>query len=458
MNIVNPANGQTIKTINEDTGDSLKKKFEAAKKAQVSWATVSVQDRVKCIEKFQQLLKRDIKELAHDLTLETGKPIRESRNEVNGACSKLQFFIDQSQKILHPQVVNEAGNTKEVLDYDALGVILNISAWNYPYLVGINIFIPALICGNAVLYKPSEHATLTGLHIHRLLLESGIPSDCFQVCIGGAEVGKQLLDLPINGYYFTGSYSTGTKIAEKMSNKMLPSILELGGKDPLYVRPDVNSIKDAAENAVEGAFYNNGQSCCSVERIYVHQDIYDQFISFFVAKVKSLRLGDPLLEDTDLGAVTRPQHLGFLQSLVADACEQGAELMCGGDVARLENTANGSFFQPTVLTRVTHSMRLMKEETFGPVIGIMRVRDDAEAVQLMNDTDYGLTVSIYTADQAQGQLLLKQINSGTGYINCCDRVSSYLPWAGRKNSGFGASLSKHGLYAFCHTKAYHIRG
>lgn len=453
MDLLNPATDEVITTVQEDTVELIHEKYEKLVYGQREWRQVPLKKRLECIARFASGLKTELEQLALDLTQETGKPLQEAKNEVNGAVAKLNFFLEESEMHLQAKQVHDDGTTREVLSYDPLGVIANISAWNYPFLVGINIFIPALICGNAVLYKPSEFAVLTGQHITRLLYQSGIPEDVFQMVVGAGEVGAELTKLPLDGYFFTGSYATGKKIAEAVASKLVPVGLELGGKDPLYITDALDDVKQAALNAVEGAFYNNGQSCCSVERIYVHKNIYDQFVSHFLEGVRALRIGDPMDGKITQGAITRKAHLDYLQNQVEDAIEKGAKVECGGNPI----DGAGSFFELTVLTNVNHQMDVMKEETFGPVIGIQKVSSDEEAIELMNDTEYGLTSAVFTNDQKRGEKILAQINSGTGYLNCCDRVSGYLPWSGRGHSGLGSTLSKHGLYAFCNPKAYHLR-
>jgi acyl-CoA reductase-like NAD-dependent aldehyde dehydrogenase len=338
--------------------------------------------------------------------------------------------------------------------YEPLGVIANISAWNYPYLVGVNVFIPALIGGNAVLYKPSEYSTLTGLHIQRMLYRSGVPAAVFQVIAGKGVAGEWLLELPLDGYFFTGSYRTGRHIAEKAAPRLVPCQLELGGKDPLYVMDDVEDIDKVAAAALEGVVYNNGQSCCAVERIYVQEGVYDAFVGAYVQQLKKMVVGDPLDPATEIGPLSRVAQLEFLREQIGDAVAKGAKLLHGGQ--RVEG--KGYFLQPAVLVDVNHSMRLMKEESFGPVVGIQKVKDDAEAAGLMADTEYGLTAAVYSANYERAEQVMKQLNTGTVYWNCCDRVSASLPWSGRKHSGLGSTLSYQGIRAFVQPKAYHMRG
>jgi acyl-CoA reductase-like NAD-dependent aldehyde dehydrogenase len=303
------------------------------------------------------------------------------------------------------------------------------------------------------MYKPSEYATLTGLEIQRLLYEAGVPKDVFDIAIGAAKTGEALLELPFDGYFFTGSYKTGKYIYQKVAAKMVPCQCELGGKDPLYVADDIADIKSVAAGTADGAFYNNGQSCCAVERIYVHEKIYDQYVDEFVKEVKSWKIGPPTAEGVYIGPLSRGAQVNYLEQQVNEAVQKGATLLTGGK----RIGSKGYYFEPTVLTNVTHDMQLMREESFGPVIGIMKVRNDEEAIQLMRDTEYGLTAAVYSNSRERAENILQQVDTGTGYWNCCDRVSAAVPWSGRKHSGFGATLSHMGLRAFTKVKAYHLK-
>jgi acyl-CoA reductase-like NAD-dependent aldehyde dehydrogenase len=303
-----------------------------------------------------------------------------------------------------------------------------------------------------VLYKPSEYATLTGLAMARLLHGAGVPNDVFIAVIGGGDVGAALQAQKIDGLFFTGSYGTGAKIAQALGPRMVKLQLELGGKDPTYVCDDADA-KAAAESLADGAMYNTGQSCCSVERIYVHEKIYDAFVAAFLDTVRGFKVGDPMSEDTYIGAITRAPQLDVLDAQVADARAKGASLLTGG--TRLPGP--GNWFAPTVFTDVNHSMELMREESFGPIIGIQKVAGDSEAVTLMNDTRYGLTAGVFTPDEARAKALLAQVNAGSVYWNCCDRVSPRLPWSGHGDSGVGLTLSTYGIQTFTRPKAWHLR-
>jgi acyl-CoA reductase-like NAD-dependent aldehyde dehydrogenase len=451
MKICNPSTRELIQEVTPDSKEKIDQKFHSLVKGQKSWAQKNFVVRLECIERFSLLLKENCEELSMTLSKEMGKPVSQSRNEIFAACKRIEFFLENSAKWLMPHDVQQTNDVKESIVYEALGVIANISAWNYPYLVGVNVFVPALIAGNGVIYKPSEYSILTGLAIQSMLYEAGVPENAFSLVVGGAKEGEYLLDLSLDGYFFTGSVKTGKRIAERTANKLVPLGLELGGKDPLYVTDDVEDIRQVAEAAVDGCFYNNGQSCCSVERIYVHQENYEKFLEYFLEAVKKLNVGDPFEEGIRQGPLARSLHIAFLEDQVKDAKEKGAKVLLGG------KKINEIFFEPTVLVNVNHKMKLMNEESFGPIIGIQTVANDEEALQLMQDTLYGLTASVFSRDTVRAYKILEQIEVGTAYVNCCDRVSPYLPWSGRKQSGLGSTLSYLGILAFVQSKSFQIR-
>jgi acyl-CoA reductase-like NAD-dependent aldehyde dehydrogenase len=452
LTVTNPANGRVIAELAEHTPDAVASAYLAARAAQPEWAAQPLSVRLEAIRRFRAELVRELERLAAILTSEVGKPIRQSRNELNGLLGRIDFFLAESERTLAPRQVFDEGGMRELITHEPLGVIANISAWNYPYFVGANVFVPALITGNAVLYKPSEYATLTGLEIGQLLHISGVPQDVFKVLVGSGTVGSALLVQPVDGVFFTGSHATGAKIAQTIGPRMIKLQLELGGKDPTHVCEDVD-IAAAAASLADGAMYNTGQSCCSVERIYVHARIHDAFVEAFVKEVRAFTISEPTDEEAYIGPLTRAPQLDVLDRQVADALAKGATLLVGGH--RLPGP--GNWFEPTVLTEVDHSMDLMREESFGPIIGIQKVSDDDEAIQLMNHTEYGLTAGVYTKDEARARRILAQVHAGSVYWNCCDRVSPRLPWSGVGHSGVGLTLSTYGIETFTRPKAWHLR-
>ena len=454
MKILNPATETTITEVEADTPDTVAAKVAAARAAQPGWAAVPLAERVAVIRRFREAVEAGRDELAATLTGETGKPIGQARNELAGVLPRIDFFCDEVVDVLgDEQVLTEPEQVlTEVIRHEPLGVVANISAWNYPWFVGSNVFVPALLCGNAVVYKPSEHATLTGLAIARLLHEAGVPADVFTTLVGAGDVGGALLEQPVDGVFFTGSYATGRRIAEAVAGRMIRVQLELGGKDPVYVTDDV-PVADVAAAVADGAFYNTGQSCCSVERIYVHELVHDEFVEAFLDTVGGFVAGDPTDDATYLGPLTRAPQLDVLEAQVADAVAKGATIRTGGT----RGERPGAWFAPTVVTGVDHTMSVMRDESFGPIIGIQAVADDAEALELMNDTEYGLTAGVYSRDRARAERLLAGVDAGSAYWNCCDRVSPRLPWTGRHHSGMGSTLSTYGILTFTQPKAYHLR-
>jgi acyl-CoA reductase-like NAD-dependent aldehyde dehydrogenase len=453
MQILNPATEEILRDLPEDDSKTLAEKFQSLTKAQPGWSAQGINSRVKILQKFSESLGEQIELLASVLTAEVGKPLQQSRNEINGARTRIKWLTENAEKYLGGEQMTKQGDLEEKISYDPLGVICNISAWNYPWLVGVNVFVSALLAGNTVMYKPSEFATLTGIQIDKLLKEAGVPENVFQLALGAGGVGELLLNLPFDGYFFTGSYKTGKYIFEKCAGKMVPCQLEMGGKDPLYISNDIRDIASVAAATADGAFYNNGQSCCSVERIYVHDDIYDIYLREFVKEVGSWKTGLPTEPGIYFGPLTRKAQLDVLEKQVADAVAKGARIVSGGK--RIQG--KGYYFEPTILVDTTHDMLVMREESFGPVIGIMKVKDDEEAIRLMQDTEYGLTAAVYSADKQRAEKILQRLNTGSAYWNCCDRVSAPLPWSGRKHSGFGVTLSHAGLHSFVRPRAWHLR-
>jgi acyl-CoA reductase-like NAD-dependent aldehyde dehydrogenase len=452
LKITNPADGSPLAEVAADDAASVAAKAKRARRAQPAWQATPLAERSAAIARFRGAVAAEIESLARTLTQEVGKPLAQSRNELNGFLGRIDFFLAEVAKTTAPETVFADGAMTERIDHDPLGVVANISAWNYPYFVGGNVFVPALLTGNAVVYKPSEFATLTGQQIERLLHCAGIPADVFMTVVGAGDVGAALLAQDVDGVFFTGSVATGMKIAQACGPRMVRLQLELGGKDPTYVADDVDP-GSAAESLADGAMYNTGQSCCSVERIYVHERVHDAFVARFAATVRGFKVGDPLADGSYIGPLTRRPQLDVLEAQVADALAKGATLLVGGK--RVDRA--GNWFEPTVLTNVDHTMAVMRDESFGPIIGIQRVAGDDEALALMNDTRYGLTAGMYTRDEARAAKLLAKVRAGTVYWNCCDRVSPRLPWSGRGDSGVGVTLSTHGIRAFTQPRGWHLR-
>ncbi|HHZ82179.1 MAG TPA: aldehyde dehydrogenase family protein [Flavobacteriales bacterium] len=433
---------------------TLKEKLEKAKRAQKVWSKEDLKTRINWIPVYKKLLLDNVDELAGILSAEMGKPVSQAVGEIKGATGRLDFFYENSEKYLEEEIIMESDSHIEKIVRDPLGVVVNISAWNFPYNIGFNVFVPAVVAGNAVLYKPSEITPLTGEKMIALMHEAGVPEDLVITVQGAGDVGSKLLDLDIDGLFFTGSYGTGKAIHKQLSGRMIPCQLELGGKDPVYVSADNSDLDSVAEDLVEGKFWNNGQSCCAVERIYVHHSHYEELVKLFTEKTKSLIIGDPKDDSTFLGPLARPEAVNLLQAQTQDALSKGATLECGGSSP---SQFKGAYFKPTVLSNVNHSMSVMMDESFGPIIGIQSVSSDEEAVKLMLDTEFGLSSAVFSDSYESAESILEEMNSGTVYWNCCDRVSPNTPWSGRNHSGIGSTLSYMGIRAFTQPKSYQIK-
>lgn len=449
----NPYSGERIGEISSTPIKSVGSLEENARVAMEKNRSLSLDERLCWMKRFRDLFQEKQELLAQIQSNETGKPISQALGEVKATVERIQYFIDNVPTLLEAREVRTSGNTKEVLSYDPLGVVAVISAWNYPYFVGINVLVPALLAGNAVLYKPSEYAALVGEQIAQLMQEAEVPDGLFTIFQGEGSLAEEILSQNIDGVFFTGSNETGMKIVESMAKRLIPLGLELGGKDPCYVSDSNTDVAKVAAAVADGAFYNGGQSCCAVERVYVHEAVYDEFLQEFIKAVQGFKVGDPSEKDTYFGPLTRPLHTEILKSQLNDALSLGAKLALGGDLSQVPE----GYFPPTVLTDVNHDMEVMKEETFGPLVGIQKVKSADEALVLMQDTKFGLTASVFSDHEQQARDILSCIEAGNVYWNCCDRVSPYLPWSGRQGSGLGSTLGHKGIMAMVQPKSWHFR-
>eukprot|EP01101_Sappina_pedata_P006738 TRINITY_DN3435_c0_g1_i1.p1 TRINITY_DN3435_c0_g1~~TRINITY_DN3435_c0_g1_i1.p1 ORF type:complete len:456 (+),score=212.58 TRINITY_DN3435_c0_g1_i1:112-1368(+) len=384
--IINPATEEDVtkttlthlgkRVASQDTQKTIEAKIAKAQHAQKIWSNVPLAQRIEIISRFAEALGHNADMLASVLSSETGKPIKQAKSEILATKGRVRFFMENVAEVTAEIPANSANGIQETIAWEPIGVVANVSAWNYPYFVSTNVIIPALLTGNSVLFKPSEHSALSGLLLVDLLQNAGVPLDAIIPIIGGGNIGSNLVSSSgINGVFFTGSYPTGVKIAQASAHNLVKLQEELGGKDGFYVREDVD-IDSAVSSLADGAFYNTGQSCCSVERIYVHESIYEKFVKRFVEEVGTFKIGDPSSEETYIGPLTRKSQLDVLEDQVKDAVSKGAVLHLGGKRTTLNG--KGYFFEPTVLSNVSHDMSVMKEESFGPIIGIQSVKDDDE--------------------------------------------------------------------------------
>jgi acyl-CoA reductase-like NAD-dependent aldehyde dehydrogenase len=339
---------------------------------------------------------------------------------------------------------------------EPVGVVLVLAPWNYPYLTAVNSIVPALMAGNTVILKYSSQTPLCAERLADACAAANFPKGVFQyVHASHEDVARMIEDSRIDFVAFTGSVPGGHAVQQAASTRFIGTGMELGGKDPAYVRADVN-LGHAIENLVDGSYYNSGQSCCGIERIYVHRDVYDDFLEGFVALTRQYRLDTPLNAETTLGPMVTARAAKFVRAQIAEAIQGGARALITED-AFPKSSPDTAYLAPQVLVNVDHSMRVMTEETFGPVVGIMKVNDDAEAIRWMNDSEFGLTASIWTTDEDAAIHIGRQVETGTLFMNRCDYLDPALAWTGVKNSGRGCTLSVLGYEQLTRPKSFHLR-
>lgn len=448
ISVVNPSSGQILREFECASPAEVQRAVIRAREAQSKWQQTSLQQRLSVIKEFQRLLNERKQAIAPTITSEAGKPYAESLlTEILVVLDTCRFLLDESYGFLREQPVPHGSLATKLkrgrLLREPHGVIGIISPWNYPFSIPATETLAALVTGNAVVLKPSELTPLSAIELASLLHEAGVPQDVFQIVIGAGATGAALIESGIDKLIFTGSVATGKRIAQLAAARLLPVVLELGGKNAMVVLDDAD-IEVASSGAVWAAFINAGQACLSVERCYVHRSIYERFVSVCAEKTKRLRVGDGMDPEIDVGPLIHERQFRIIEQHIEDALARGARVVAGGQ--RLTSLGL-NFFAPTVLADVSHEMRVMREETFGPVLPIMAFDPEAEAVRLANDTDYGLSASVWTRDRARGEKIARQIKAGAVMVN--DAVSCFgiseAPHGGVKASGIGRTHGRFGL-------------
>ncbi len=430
--------------------------LQQAEKAQVDWCKTTLSERKAICSRVVETFVANREQIAHELCWQMGRPIRYTAGEVNSFADRARYMISVADKALAPIQVSEKAGFMRYISREPVGVVLVIAPWNYPLHTPINTIVPALLAGNSVILKHSAQTPLCAERIYEAFQAAGLPEGVFQYLHMTHDATEAVIQSPqINFVAFTGSVSVGARIEKIAAGRFIGVGLELGGKDPSYVRADAN-LGYAIENTVDGAYFNSGQSCCGIERIYVHDSIYDAYVEKFVALVNKYQLGRPDNLDTTLGPLVNTAAATFVRSQIKDAVEQGGVAHINPEDFPMDQT-NTPYMAPQVLTQVDHSMRVMTEESFGPVVGIMKVSSDEEAIRLMNDSEFGLTASIFTQDIDTAITLGQQIKTGTFFVNRCDYLDPELAWTGVKNTGRGCTLSKLGFDALTQPKSYHIK-
>lgn len=420
----------------------------------------TLESRQGIIKKALELVSAKQDDLARELTEQMGRPIAYTGKEITTAIKRAEYMLKIAPEVLEKDIPGEAETGfKRYLKKEPVGVVLVIFAWNYPYLILVNSLIPAILAGNTVILKPSPQTPTIVEHISEIFSAAGLPKDVIQYlhCGSPTDLKPLILSPDINHICFTGSVAAGLSIQTIAASRVSCSVgLELGGKDPAYIRPDVD-VAWAAEEIVDGAIFNSGQSCCALERVYVHNDVYKPFVAAVKTVLEGYKLGDPADPNTHIGPVVSKRAKETILKQIADAEAAGATNETPSNSTFSKFPAEGNYVAPTLLTNVNHNMSVMRDETFGPVIPVMAVSSDDEAISLMNDSDFGLTASIWTADTKLGEQLAQRVEAGTVFVNRADFPSPDLAWTGWKDSGKGVTLSRFGFEQFVKLKSLHIK-
>jgi acyl-CoA reductase-like NAD-dependent aldehyde dehydrogenase len=453
---ISPVDGSEYARRPIASGTAINTALEAASKAQADWRRVPVPERVRVLSLAVDAMLAMKDEIGPEISWQMGRPIRYAAGELRGFEERARHMIAIAAAALAPVMPEPRSGFTRYTTREPVGIVLTVAPWNYPFLTAVNSVIPALMAGNAVLLKHAAQTLLVGERFQMAMDRAGLPKGLFQTLVlGHAETLNLISSGRINHVCFTGSVEAGRTIERAAAGTFTTMGLELGGKDPAYVRSDAD-LAMAVETLVDGAMFNSGQCCCGIERIYVQQDIYDRFVSEAVSLTQQYVLGSPLDEATTLGPMAQLRLAQTVRQQIAEAIVQGAtsHLDPRAFAANKEGTP---YLAPQILTGVNHAMLVMNEETFGPVVGIMPVRDDAQAIQLMNDSKYGLTAAIFTADETAAIRIGDELETGTVFMNRCDYLDPGLAWTGVKQTGRGASLSAIGYEGLTRPKSYHLK-
>jgi acyl-CoA reductase-like NAD-dependent aldehyde dehydrogenase len=453
---ISPVNGSVYASRPVSSKKDMEAAFTRAHAAQDKWKRLPVAERAAYCNAAVDAMLAMKDEIVPELAWQMGRPVRYGAGELRGFEERARYMIEIADDSLYGIDPGPKEGFLRYVKRDPLGVVFTIAPWNYPYLTAVNSVIPALMAGNTVVLKHAAQTLLVAERFQKAFDKAKLPKGVFQHLV---LTHKQTADIIAGGHAnmvcFTGSVAGGKAMEQAAAGRFINVGLELGGKDPAYVRPDAN-LKHAVENLVDGAFFNSGQSCCSIERIYVHKKVWTDFIDGFVDLTKTYVLGNPLEEATTLGPLVRPEAAEFVRKQIKSAVRAGAKAHIDSKSFALDKPGS-AYMAPQVLTSVNHQMSVMTEESFGPVVGIMKVSGDDEAIDLMNDSPYGLTAAIWTEDAQAAQAIGDEIATGTVFMNRCDYLDPALTWTGVKNTGRGATLSMIGYEALTRPKSYHLR-
>jgi acyl-CoA reductase-like NAD-dependent aldehyde dehydrogenase len=453
---VSPVDGREVARKKTAAAAEIESAIVAARKAQAEWARVGIAERARLCSAAVDAMLAMRGEIAPELSWQMGRPIKYAGGELGGFEERARHMIAIADEALAPVIPAAKDGFKRYVRRDPAGIVLAVAPWNYPYLTAVNSVIPALMAGNAVILKHAAQTILAGDRFQAAMDKAGLPKGLFRtLTLSHDDTLMLIASGKLDQVCFTGSVAAGKAIEQAAAGTFTGVGLELGGKDPAYVRADVD-LNHAIENVVDGAYFNSGQCCCGIERVYVHEDVYDKFVDGFTALTKQYVLGDPLDEKTTLGPMAQKRLAATVREHIAEAVGRGAKALIDSK-SFAKDVKDSTYLAPQVLVNVDHSMKVMMEETFGPVAGIMKVKSDDEAIKLMNDSPYGLTASIWTRDRDAAERIGVQIETGTVFMNRCDYLDPGLAWTGVKDTGRGATLSKLGYEALTRPKSFHLR-
>lgn len=453
---ISPIDGSVYYKSEKHTATDIEIALKKASEGQKEWQALAIKDRAKYVRAMVTTIVANKGQIATEITWQMGRPLSQSPGEINGFLDRADYMIDIAEDALWSHHVGNSDTSKRWVERTPLGVIAVLSPWNYPFLTSVNAIVPALMAGNSVVLKHSFQTPLVAEQYAKAAKDAGFPEGVFQILHLDHKDTAALIASPgIDGVCFTGSVNGGRAIQHALKDKFIPCGLELGGKDPAYVRADAN-LTNSIENLVDGAFFNSGQSCCGVERIYVNESLYSKFVDGFVDITKQYKLGNPLEPEVNLGPMVKTTASNYVRQQIQQAIDKGATSLVAESLFNASKKET-PYLSPHVLVDVNHGMDVMSEESFGPVVGIMKVKNDAEAIQLMNDSKYGLTASIWTANSDEAIALGSKIETGTVFMNRCDYLDPALAWTGVKNSGRGVTLSKMGYEHVTRVKSFNFR-
>jgi acyl-CoA reductase-like NAD-dependent aldehyde dehydrogenase len=454
IELISPVDGCVYATRTPLTPEAARAAVARAKAAQKGWAARPLAERIALVKAGVAALNAMKDVVVEEIAWQMGRPTRFG-GEFGGVNARTEYMADIAAATLAPEMVEDSDKFRRYLAREPVGVVFIVAPWNYPYLTTINTLVPALIAGNTVILKHASQTMLVGERLAEAFHAGGIPDDVFQNVVLDHATTESLIAARSFGFVnFTGSVAGGQAMERAAAGTFTPLGLELGGKDPGYVRADAN-LDAAVDTLMDGAMYNAGQCCCGIERIYVHESLYDAFVEKAVAWVQALRLGNPFDAGSTMGPMANKRFAAVVRAQIAEAVAAGAKSLI--DPALFPADDGGAYLAPQILVNVDHSMRVMTEESFGPVVGIMKVKDDEEALRLMNDSPYGLTASVWTTDYDTAAALGQQIETGTVFMNRADYLDPALCWTGCKDTGRGGSLSYLGFHSVTRPKSYHLK-